>query len=379
VISRLSGGGVLLGGITDDTESGFVSNDLDAFDGISSSVSEFVLLQQLQDTFDGTSRLMFIETKLEMHAHNAEIIARVGEDNIERRVSLGGLVESPDSFRVSEDILGTNESLHSSLHADDGGFSGDGSGGTLGVRELFTSSDGSERNVVSNEHTNGAFDLFGGGTQQSTISGSRSDSTVDNVIDLVGLEGEDFSKSASDFIDKDQSSGSLFTVDAGVLLSSSDNNGVEIVVTEFTSLMAGKVFIITKYSTVGIPFSDGRGVGADGFFSNDELIRTENSSETNVASASEVGVVESFSSEDSGGIGLESQSRETADDGISVEELDSVDDGSRGLTVLNEIDGIFTDFESLVGVSLQGDRGEGSLDGSVHFERNLKINFIMNL
>jgi len=312
-----------------------------------------------------------------MHAHNAEIVTRVGEDDIERRVSLGGLVESPDSFGVSENILRADESLHSSLHADDGGFSGDSSGGTLGVRELFTSSDGSERNVMGNVHTDGGFDLFGGGTQQSTISGSGSDSTVNDVIDLVGLEGEDFSKSASDFVGKDQSSGSLGTIDAGVLLSSSDNNGVEIVVAEFTSLMAGKGGVITKYGTVGIPFSDGRRVGADSFFSNDELVRTENSSETDLTV--NTGVVEGFSSEDSGSVSLEGQSRETADDGISVEKLDSVDDGSRGLTVLNEIDGVFTDFEGLVGVSLQSDRGEGSLDGSVHFERNLKINFIMNL
>lgn len=47
VISRLSGSGVLLGGITDDTESGFVSNDLDAFDGISRSVGKLGGLEEL--------------------------------------------------------------------------------------------------------------------------------------------------------------------------------------------------------------------------------------------------------------------------------------------------------------------------------------------
>jgi len=367
VISRLSGGGVLLGGITDDTESGFVSNDLDAFDGISRSILEFSFLEESQDTFDGTSRLMFVETELEMHAHNAEIITRVGEDNIERRFALGGFEESEDSFRVSEDILRADESLHSSLHADNGSFSGDSSGGTLGVTELFTSSDGSERNVMGNKHTDGRFDLFGGGTQQSTISGSRGDGTVDDVINLVGLQREDFSKSASDFINKDQSSSSLFTIDAFILLSGSDNNGVEIVVTEFTSLMAGKSSIITKDGTVRIPFSDSGGIGANSFFSNDELVRTKNSGETNVASTSKVGVVEGFTSEDSGGVGLEGQSRKTADDGISVEKLDSVDNAGRGLTVLNEVDSIFTDFESLVGVSLQGKRGERFLNDSVHY------------
>mmetsp|Transcript_39361 Transcript_39361/g.35051 ORF Transcript_39361/g.35051 Transcript_39361/m.35051 type:complete len:274 (-) Transcript_39361:666-1487(-) len=173
VISRLSGGGVSLGGVTDDTESGFVGQDLDVTDTVGVAVfQELVLGQQSHGTFNSTSRLMLIKTKLKVHTHNTEIITLIGEGNIEGRVTVGGLIESEDGLRVSEDILGANKSVHGSLHTEDGGFSRNGSRSTLRVTQLLTSSDGSEGDVMGNKHTDGMLDLLGVGTHKSTVSGS---------------------------------------------------------------------------------------------------------------------------------------------------------------------------------------------------------------
>jgi hypothetical protein len=191
VISRLSGLAFALGGVTNDTESRFVSDDLNLANAIEIVVlDELVLEDELLETFKSTSRLMLIETKLEVHAHQSEVITTVGHVDIEGRVTLGRLVESEDSFRVTEDILRSNESVHGSLNAHKSGFSGETSRGSLGVRELLSGSDGSEWNVVSAEHTNSVFHLERGSSQESTISSNGSDGSVNDVIDLVGLQGE---------------------------------------------------------------------------------------------------------------------------------------------------------------------------------------------
>lgn len=127
-----------------------------------------------------------------MHTHNGEVITTFRNEDIEGRVTFSGFVESENSFRVSEDILGTNETVHGSLDTHEGSFSGDSSGGTLGVGQLLTSSDSSEGNVVSAEHTNSVFHLEGGGTHQSTIGADGGDGTVNDVIYLVSLQGESF-------------------------------------------------------------------------------------------------------------------------------------------------------------------------------------------
>lgn len=191
VISRLSGLAFALGGVTNNTESRFVSDDLDFANAIEIVVlDELVLEDESLETFKSTSRLMLIKTKLEVHAHQSEVITAVGNVDIEGRITLGRLVESEDSFRVTEDILRSNESVHGSLNAHKSSFSGETSRGSLGVRELLSGSDGSEWNVVSAEHTNGVFHLERGSSQESAIGSNGSNSSVNDVIDLVGLQGE---------------------------------------------------------------------------------------------------------------------------------------------------------------------------------------------
>lgn len=61
VISRLSGLTLSLGGVTNDTESRFISNNLDLRNAIEFVVlQELVFVDQSLETFQGTSRLMFI-------------------------------------------------------------------------------------------------------------------------------------------------------------------------------------------------------------------------------------------------------------------------------------------------------------------------------
>jgi hypothetical protein len=55
------------------------------------------------------------------------------------------------------------------------------------------------------------------------------------------------------------------TIKAGVVLGSSDNNWVEIVMAEFSSVVSLDVWVISEDSTVRIPFSDCRAVSGNCF------------------------------------------------------------------------------------------------------------------
>lgn len=167
--------------------------------------------------------------------HESEVVTAFRNVNIEGGVSLGGFVESEDSFGVSEDILRSNEAVHGSLNAHKCGFSRNGSGGSLGVGELLASTNSSEGNVMRAEHTNCVFHLQGGCVHQRTVCADGSDRTVDDVIDLVALQRERFAETSSDFVLEHHSLHDGLSVDFGVLVSSSENSGVEIVVAEFTS------------------------------------------------------------------------------------------------------------------------------------------------
>lgn len=225
VISRLSGGWVLLGWVTDDSEGWLVGNDVDVLDDIDViALDEIVFEEEFLDTLQGTSRLMLIESQLEVHSHNGEIISVHRDNDIEGGISLGWLVQSEDGFRVSEDILGSNESVHGSLDAEESGLSGDGSGGSLRVGELFSGSDGSEWDIVSAEHTDGVLDLLWGGLHEGTVGADGSDSSVNDVVDLVALEGENLTESSSDFVLEDHSLEGDVSVDILILVGGGDDD-----------------------------------------------------------------------------------------------------------------------------------------------------------
>lgn len=221
MVGGLSGGGVSLGGVSDDAEGWLIGHDLDALDGVGVAwLHESVLVEELHNSLDGACGLMLIESKLEVHAHDREVITFHAQIDVEGTVSLGGFIESEDCLRVSEDILGADKAFHGSSHAEDGCLSADGCGGSLAVGQLLAGSDGSEGDVVGAEHTDGMLDLLRGGSQHGPIGGGAGNGSMDHVVNLVGLQTEGLAESASDLIDEDHSLGDLVASDESVLLGS---------------------------------------------------------------------------------------------------------------------------------------------------------------
>jgi hypothetical protein len=87
--------------------------------------------------------------------------------------------------------------------------------------------------------------------------------------------------------------------------------------------------------------------------------------------ADSVGTFKGFSLEDGRSIGLKSESRDTSEDGVSVEELDSLEDLLAGVTVLQEIDSVLTEEVSLIFIAseLSDVRESGGGDLGEHLVR----------
>jgi len=63
---------------------------------------------------------MFVQTQLEVHTHQREVITGSFKMEVEWGVSIGGLVDSPEGLGVSENVFGTHESHHGPFHAHNG-------------------------------------------------------------------------------------------------------------------------------------------------------------------------------------------------------------------------------------------------------------------
>lgn len=319
VIGRLSRGRVTLGGVSNDAESGFVALDLDALDTVVEDGG--VVLQHVDNSLQSSSRLVLVETKLEMHTHDGEIVTRVRKDEIKGRVAVLGLLElTEESLGVAEDVTGAQESGHGALHGLDRHLGTNGSTGSLGVAQLVTGTNSSPRNVVSNNHTDGRLDLLGGGPHERTISSSRSDGSVHNVVDLVGLKTEHLGKTSTDLItEKHGTKGDVSS--ESLLLASSNGNGVEVVVAELTSGVS-ELLIISEHGTVGVPLTDCRGVGENGLLGEDLGVVSKNCGTGSVLVADLV--FKGLITKNSRRIRLEGKSRQATHDGISMEEFDTL-------------------------------------------------------
>lgn len=345
VVSALSGGGVFLGWVSDDSESWLVGDDIDILDDVDVVLLDEVMFQkEFLDTLEGTGRLVLIESQFEVHSHNSEIISVHRNNDVKRRVSLSWLVQSEDSLRVSEDILGSNKSVHGSLDAKEGSLSGDGGGSSLGVRKLLTGSDGSEWDIVSAEHTDGVLNLLWSGLHEGSVGADGGDGSVDDVVDLVGFEGENLTESSSDFVLEDHGLEGDVTVDVLVLVGGGDHDGVEVVVSEFSGDVSLDGGVVSENGTVGVPLSDGGGVGENGLLEGDLFIRSEAS---RVAFLGFVvglssGGAKGFILQDGWGIGLHGEGRDSADDGVGVEKLASLKNLWAWLSLLKEINSVLT-------------------------------------
>ena len=120
------------------------------------------------------------------------------------------------------------------------------------------------------------FNVKRGGTDQGAIHADRGDGTMHDMIDLIRLKREHFTKSTPDLILKGHGFESCCTVYAVVDMRGTDHNWIEVVVTELSGL-TGRVVGVTKDSAVRVPFTHCRAVGCDGFFKGDQLTMSEHS------------------------------------------------------------------------------------------------------
>jgi hypothetical protein len=84
MVGTLTGLGVSLGGVSDDPEGRLVSCDLNLIDVIRVSLAEksvTFVLKHVNKSLNGTSGLMFVETELEVHAHDRELVTLVRKND----------------------------------------------------------------------------------------------------------------------------------------------------------------------------------------------------------------------------------------------------------------------------------------------------------
>ncbi len=97
---------------------------------------------------------------------------------------------------------------------------------------------------------------------------------MNHVVDLVGLEGKDFAESASDFVLEGHSLEGSGTIDARIDMGGSYNNGVEVVVSELSSLTLG-IIGVSEDCSIGVPLTNSGAVGNDGLLDGDDLVTAE--------------------------------------------------------------------------------------------------------
>lgn len=156
---------------------------------------------------------------------------------------------------------------------------------------------------MGHEHADSVFDLEGRGIDQGTIGADGGDGSVNDVVDLVGLEGEDLAESASDFVLKGHCLKGSGSIDPGIHVCSSHNDGVEIVVSKLTGLSLGIVGI-SEDGSIGVPLSDGGAISHDGFLDGDDLVAAEDLGVFELGVLGE-GELEGFIAEHVGSVGLE--------------------------------------------------------------------------
>lgn len=68
---------------------------------------------------------------------------------------------------------------------------------------------------------------------------------------------------------KDHSLNCELSVDSRILVGSSNDSGIEIVVTELTSSVSRNSLVVTEHSTIGVPLTDCRRVSKDSLLNGD--------------------------------------------------------------------------------------------------------------
>lgn len=137
------------------------------------------------------------------------------------------------------------------------------------------------------------------------------------MIYFVSLQGENFTESTSDFILENHCFESESSIDSIIYVGCSNNDWIEIIMSELTSLSLG-IISITEDCTIWIPLSDSWGVGDNSLLNWDELTATKNFSMLEFSILIEC-KFESFISQDMRSISSKRKSRESTNSGIGVE------------------------------------------------------------
>mmetsp|Transcript_97700 Transcript_97700/g.272853 ORF Transcript_97700/g.272853 Transcript_97700/m.272853 type:complete len:587 (-) Transcript_97700:29-1789(-) len=373
VVSRLARLRVLLGRVTNDSVGGLVRDDVDILDARGASSAELWVVHQCrEEALQRARRLVLVEAELEVHAHDREIVAGVRQDQVEGarahspthliaegdvHVVLalcgagGGLKEAEDGLWIAEDVPWAHEAAHCTAHGQHGCLSGDRGGRALRVRELLARTDGSEWDVVRDDHADGALDLFGRGTQKGTVHGRGGDGTVNDVVDLVTLQAEDFREASADLVKANHGEQRLLAVDVPRHLRRRDHHGVEVVVTKLASVVPGDLRVKPEHGAVGVPLSHRRRVGNHGLLGRAALRAAE------YGRAAGVWVLQCLAPETARCIGFQGQRRDAAHHGIRVEHLDPLP--HRGIDVVaifsrDEIERVLRNSQCLVRVRREG-------------------------
>ena len=129
------------------------------------------------------------------------------------------------------------------------------------------------------------------------------------MIDFVALQGEDFAKSASNFILQNHCLNSQSSINFGVDMGGCNNHRVEVIMSELPCLSLSHIGI-PKHSAIRIPFPNSRAVSSYSLFQWNQL----GTSEYFGVAWFITGRLQSLVPEDVWGIAFESESRESADD-----------------------------------------------------------------
>ena len=321
--------------IADDAEGRLVGDDLDGRDLLRGLEQLRMGLQQRHEAFECAGRLMLVEAELEVHAHDGEVAAGMGEDEVEGRsvgVSgcwFGGLAGpreqlagpfecAEDRLRVAEDVARTGEAAHGALHRHHGDLGAQGGGGAFGVRELLARSDGPPGDVMGHDHADGRLDLLGGGAEHRAVGGGARDRAVNHVVDRVRLQAEDFGEPTADLVVQDHPPQGEGAVSAGKL-GRGDGHGVVVVVAELAGGVA-EGGVEAEVRSVGVPFAHGRAVGDDRFLGRDGPVGAEDGRPVGMR------VRGGLLAEDRGGVGAQRDRGEAADHAVCEEHQGALED-----------------------------------------------------
>ena len=238
--------------IANDAKGWLIRHDLDGLDRPGDQQLRMGP-QQVHQTLQGSRRLVLIQPQLEVHAHHSKVITAQGQPQVKRTVAVGGFKLPEHGLGISEDVLWPQKASHGSTHGRDGHLGTDRGGSAFGIRKLLPGADGTPRNEVGDDHANGRLNLLRRCATHCPPHGGRGNGPVNHMVDLVGLETEDFRQTPADFVMQHHAPQCRRAIKPHHL-GRGNGHRVKVVVAELTGNMT-KLGPIAEVGAVGIPFT----------------------------------------------------------------------------------------------------------------------------